>query len=82
MHRGLSNLKTHLMHTNQMPHSAGELFKNEQRQATQGLACHDAVADTVTMGLPKDSGGHVQYNRLTPCFFLIQDVPGRPAVNL
>ena len=77
MNRGLSNLKTHLIYTNRIPPSAEELFTSEQRQAPQGLACHDAVADTVTMGMPKDSGSHVLYNRLTPCFFLIAGRSGQ-----
>jgi hypothetical protein len=44
---------------------------------TQGLACHDVVADTVAKALPRESGGHVLYNKLTPCFFLIAGRSGQ-----
>ena len=57
--------------------------QSEQRQdlLTGRLLYHEVVADTVAKELPRESGSHVLYNRLTPCFLLIAGRSGQAPVS-
>jgi hypothetical protein len=56
---------------------AEELLTQEQRRLLRGAHVMTSGADAVAKGLPRESGGHVLYNRLTPCFLLIAGPSGQ-----